>query len=179
MLPNNEKLANRQAGAGDRRADWLVWGLLAALWLFHAAANFGWLKADTRPPYWDTAGHAITAIHISRSPFLADFAAGVQQWFTSSMHPPLMYWLSAPLAHLFWPTSDVFTGIHALFLAILLISTYAIAATYGGRKAGLLAAFIVSMYPLIYGLERHFLIDVPLVAMVALSSWLLMTREMD
>jgi MFS family permease len=78
---------------------------------------------------------------------------------------------------MFWPTADVLTGVHALFLGILLLSTYGIAHTYGGPGAGLLAAFIVSMYPMIYGLARHYLLDIPLVAMVALSIWLLLRTD--
>lgn len=173
MLHNEEPEAHPHADRNDPREGWLTGMLLAALWLFHVLANFVWLKMDTRPPFWDTAGHAITAIHLSRSFSAIDLSTAMRQWFTSSVYPPLMHWLSGPLALLFWPTADVLIGVHALFLGTLLISTYGIAAHYRGRKAGLLAAFIVSMYPLLYGLERHFLSDVPLVAMVALSSWLL------
>jgi 4-amino-4-deoxy-L-arabinose transferase-like glycosyltransferase len=161
----------------SRRTDWLAWMALGLLWLFHAVSNFVWLKIDTRPPFWDTANHAITAIHLSRSFAAIDLSTAMRQWVTSSVYPPLMHWLCTPLILLFWPTADVLLGIQTFFLGVLLIATYGIAAHYGGRKTGLLAAFIVSMYPLIYGLERHFLTDIPLVAMVALSIWLLVRSE--
>jgi len=168
---------NQQVDLDDRRAGPLAWAALTALWLVHAISNFVWLKIDTRPPFWDTAGHAITSIDLSQWLVMTDLFTALKLWFTATVYPPLVYWLSGPLALLFWPTADVFVGIHAPFVGILIISTYGVAARFGGRKAGLLAAFIVSMYPLVYGLERHFLTDVPLVAMVALSSWLLIRSD--
>lgn len=151
--------------------------LLVIWWLLHVGVNLVWLKVDTRPPFWDTAGHAITAIQFSRLPFVQDFSTALRGLLTTSRYPPLVYGLSAFLAVPFWPTTDVFNAVHALFLGVLLLSVYAIGREFGGRQAGLLAAFVVSMYPLIYGLERHYLLDVPLVAMVALSNWRLVCTD--
>lgn len=156
---------------------WRSCAFLAVLVLVLSAANLAWLKADTRPPSWDPAGHAIATIRLSRVPLLPDPLQAVQQWFTQAEYPPLVYWLSAPLAHLFWPSADTFAGIHALFLAILLLATYGLARSMGGTGAGLLAACVVGLYPILYGLERHYLLDFPLTAMVALSNWLLIRSE--
>ncbi len=156
---------------------WRSYAFLAVLVLVLSAANLAWLKADTRPPSWDPAGHAIATIRLSRVPLLPDPLQAVQQWFTQTEYPPLVYWLSAPLAHLFWPSADTFAGIHALFLAILLLATYGVARSMGGTGAGLVAACVVGLYPILYGLERHYLLDFPLTAMVALSNWLLIRSE--
>jgi 4-amino-4-deoxy-L-arabinose transferase-like glycosyltransferase len=161
----------------SRRADRIAYGLLLALWLSQVAANLIWLKVDTRPAYSDTAHHAIAAAYFSKLPITTDLPGAFRGLFTTGTYPPLIYWLSAPLGFLFWPSADTFTGINTLFLAVLLLSTYGLARTFGGRRVGLLAAFVVSMYPLVYGLERYYLLDVPLVAMVALSSWLLIRTE--
>ena len=155
---------------------WVVYGLLLLLWLGHVGANFVWLKADTRPPFWDTAGHAMTALRVARLPFVTNPPAAIQG-LLSGWYPPLVHLVSAPLALLFWPTVDVLLGANALFLGILLLSTYGIASAFGGRKAGLLAAFVISMYPIIYGLTRHYLLEVPLVSMVTLAVWLLIRTE--
>jgi 4-amino-4-deoxy-L-arabinose transferase-like glycosyltransferase len=166
-----------EAKPSELRADRLAWVSIAALWLFHAVSNLAWLKIDTRPPFWDSASHAIKAIDLSY--WLTAGAPGfaLRQWFTSTTYPPLVYWLASPLAILFWPTADVFVGLLTVFAGILIVSTYGTAAHFGGRKAGLLAAFLVSMVPLVYGLERHFLTDVPLLAMVALAIWMLVRSE--
>jgi 4-amino-4-deoxy-L-arabinose transferase-like glycosyltransferase len=165
------------AVAQNRRADRVAYGLLTALWLSHVLVNLLWLKMDTRPPFWDMAGHAIETIRMSRLPFTTDFWTAFQWLFTVGDYPPLVYWLSVPLGLIFWPTADVFTAISVLFLGILILSTYGLARTLGGRLAGLLAAFIVSMYPLVFGLSRHYLLEVPLVAMVAVSNWLLLRTD--
>jgi 4-amino-4-deoxy-L-arabinose transferase-like glycosyltransferase len=174
MGPVEDTDGSRLSG---RRGKWLAYGMLLILWLSHVVANYAWLKVDTRPPFWDMAAHAIQTIYFSSLRPISNFSTALHEWFMSSQYPPLVHWLAAPLAIVFWPSSDVFTAIQGLFLGILLVSTYGIASTFRGRKAGLLAAFIVSMYPLIYGLERYYLVDVPLVAMVALSNWLLVRTD--
>ena len=152
-------------------------GILVALWLGHAIANFAWLKADTRPPYYDTAGHAITALQLIRLPFATDLPTAIQRLATMSAYPPLVYLLSAPFALVFWPTVDALLAVNTLFLGILFIATYGIASSFGDRKTGILAAFIVSIYPIIYGLARHYLLDVPLTAMVTLAIWSLVRTD--
>jgi 4-amino-4-deoxy-L-arabinose transferase-like glycosyltransferase len=154
-----------------------TYGLLVTLWFLHVAANFIWLKVDTLPPFWDTAGHAISALRVAQLPFVTDFPTTLNDLLAIVPYPPLMYLASAPLALLFWPTVDSLLGVSVLFIGLLLLSTYGIADAFAGRKVGLLAAFIVSMYPIIYGLSRHYLLDLPLVAMVALAIWLLIRTE--
>jgi 4-amino-4-deoxy-L-arabinose transferase-like glycosyltransferase len=149
------------------------------LWLGHVLANYLWLKSDARPPFWDTAGHAIAALRIASLPLTTDFPVVLKDLLFANMggYPPLVYHVSVPLAILFWPTVDALLGINAVFLGVLLLSTYGIGSAFGGQETGLLAAFVVSMYPILYGLARHYLLDFPLVAMVTLSIWLLIRAE--
>jgi len=123
------------------------------------------------------AGHAMTAMNIARLPFLTNFPTALRGLLATNGYPPLVYLVSVPLVLVFWPTADVLTGVNALFIGILLLSTFGIARAFGRRWAGLLAAFMVSMYPIIYGLARHYLLDIPLVAMVSLSIWLLVLTQ--
>lgn len=157
-------------GLSERTAHILV----AVLWVAHACANFLWLKVDTRPPYWDTAGHVITTLNAAQRLLVHDLGGAFRSAYGGSVYPPLVYLVSAPFGALLWPTADVFTGVITGFLALLLYATYRIGRALGGRSVGLLAAFTISMAPIIYGLSRHFLLDVPLTALVALSVWLLL-----
>ncbi len=170
------RLKEAEVTPHNQRVAWITRGLLVALWLGHVVVNFLWLKVDTRPPFWDTAGHAMAALRIARLPFVADFPSTIQGLLAVNVggYPPLVYMISAPLALLFWPAADVLLGANALFLGILLLSTYGIACAFGGQRDGLLAAFIVSMYPIIYGLTRHYLLKVPL---VAVESLLVVSRQ--
>jgi hypothetical protein len=56
-----------------------------------------------------------------------------------------------------------------IFYAILIFSVYGIGKALAGDMAGLLAAFIVTMYPFSYSLSRHYFLDFPLMAMVSSS----------
>jgi 4-amino-4-deoxy-L-arabinose transferase-like glycosyltransferase len=159
----------RMVASHERHVTWITYALLAGLWLVHSGVHLLWLRIDTRPPFWDMANHARTALHIGKMLLLLNIPAAL----TASSYPPLVYVASLPFALLFGLTSDGLTSVNVLFLGIIILSTYHIGYAFGGRKVGLLAAFIASMYPIIYGLARHYLLDVPLVAMVTLATWLL------
>jgi len=155
-------------------------GALVALWLAHLAANCLWLRLDTRPPFWDTAGHAVAALRFAKMACAAEFPGDMPRFLLANMngYPPLVYQAAAPLAILLRPTADALLGVNALFFVVLLVSTHGIGAELGGTTVtGLLASLVVSFYPILYGLSRHFLLDFPLTAMVALSVWLLLRTE--
>ncbi len=60
--------------------------------------------------------------------------------------------------------------INLVFYLIMLISTYLIGKKISGNKyTGLLSAFILSMFPMIFGISRCFMLDFALTAMVVFS----------
>ena len=59
------------------------------------------------------------------------------------------------------------------FLFILLISVYCIGSTLYNPNVGILSAFLVSFFPMVYGHSRNGLLDFPLACMVSLSFCLL------
>ncbi len=61
-----------------------------------------------------------------------------------------------------------------IYFFILFLSTYTIAKEITDRKAGLLAMFLVSMYPLVFESSRQYSLDFPLTAFVALAINLLL-----
>jgi hypothetical protein len=191
----------------SRHRHLLGWLCVAVLWLAHMASTLTWLKIDTRPFFWDMAGHALGTIQLGTrllasanipAAFSWDRAghalgaiqlgkrlltsANIPAAFGAILHavdpvtpyPPLVYMVAMPLVGVFGFSEDVFIVSIGLFIGVLLASTYGIAARLGGIRAGLWAAFIVSMYPGIFGFGRAFLLDVPLVAMVALANYLLL-----
>ena len=149
------------------------WGLCCA----HVLTNISWLTIDTRPPYFDMAGHAIVTLRILGLPFLTDPLSAIDGLLHLNQYPPLVYWLAAPVAGLFGRTVDVMTAVNTTFFCALILSTAAIARRLASPRAGLLAAFLVSMYPILYGLSRQFLLDVPLTAITTLGVWLLLRTE--
>ncbi len=171
--------ASNAARTSDRREGWfsLVW--LVALWLLHSVANFWWLKADTRPPYSDTAGHAIITLRAASQPWRQLVASGqfIEEILRIQPYPPLFYVTSMPFAALVWPTVDAMLAVNTLYLGVLMVATYGIGRLLVGGWAALLAAFLVSMYPIVFGLSRVYLTDVALTAMTTVTVYCLIWSE--
>ena len=148
--------------------------LLGVLWLFHLVLNAAWLHLDNYPPAWDSAHHltmTLRWLEYWQTPSLASLRIVA----AASSYSPLPYWLVIPFYMLFGREADVaILGNGAIWLGVLVLATYGLGCQIHSRKTGLLAAGIVSLYPLIVALERDFLLDVALTATVALSLWLLM-----
>lgn len=145
--------------------------LPALLWLLHCAGNFWWLKVDTRPPFSDMAGHAIFTLRIATWPWRQLIAEGrLIEWLLGVQpYPPFFYVSALPFVWFVWPTTDAMLAVNALYFGLLIFSTYGIGRLAVGRQAGLLAAFLVSMYPILYGLSRLYLVDLALTAMTAFA----------
>ena len=165
--------------------------------LVHFVSNLIWLKEGMDFYGKDVAGHLKVqttiyyrlrgAIHGESSPALfagritsllrekpLPFLGGAWTW------PKLFYIYTAALNLLFGltPLVTILSNIPAL--ALLVASVYSIGATLGGRKTGLLAAFLVAFYPAVYGLSRKYGLDFPLAAMVALAMAVLVScRHFD
>lgn len=65
----------------------------------------------------------------------------------------------------------------SIFLLILMIATYFIAKDTVNKQAGLLAMFLVSMYPLVFESSRQYSLDLPLAALVALSVFFMIRTD--
>jgi hypothetical protein len=64
-----------------------------------------------------------------------------------------------------------------LWLALLLLATYLVGCRLHSPEAGLLSAALLAAMPLVMGFSRLFWLDLPLVAMTALSVWALLRTE--
>ena len=92
----------------------------------------------------------------------------------TQLQPPLAGIVTAPFYFIFG--SAQITGIMlnaAVFLAVLIYSTYKLGAKLSGRETGALAAFLVTIYPVFFNQLKVYMLDVPLAAFAALSVYLL------
>ncbi|MFH1397294.1 MAG: glycosyltransferase family 39 protein, partial [Candidatus Omnitrophota bacterium] len=90
-------------------------------------------------------------------------------------HGVLVGYLTAPFYFVFGLTQD--SGVMAnssIFLTILVLSVFGVGKVLFDKRVGLLAAFLVSMYPSVFNNLRVYMLDVPLTAMVVLSIYLLL-----
>lgn len=149
------------------------------LLLFHAVNNYVWLKRDTCPPYWDMAGHLLTSLRYLGilSGHNGNIVNAIRDFLNVSPYPPLFHVSAIPLYVLFGTSEDIAVMSNILFLGILIFSTYGIGKHLHEAHTGLLSAFSVSMYPIVFGLSRHYLIDVALMAMVSLAIYFLLLSD--
>lgn len=175
---NTEKLVVERKNTTFKFKELLISNIdyifLTILLLFHTTINYIWFKKDTLPPGWDQSGHLILSlkyIHVLTTPSLDVIPRLIS---VSNYYPPLFHISASPFYLLFGTSDDVACMSTIIFLGILIFSTYGIGKYIYNRNTGLLSAFLVSMYPIIFGENREYLIDIPVVALVALSIYVLL-----
>ena len=187
-MPNMQALMKRVV-AVLRSKDCVI---LTCLYSFHLITTYIWLKLDTMALLSDAARHYLTSLKISDLFGFRSFLDVMNPlWLrhlpeTANVGPP--HWppfsqaVVTPFYTIFGRAQDTAVLIqYAIFFLILIVSVYGIGKKLFSRNVGLLASFIVTMYPVVlnpyfdaqFG-ERVFNIDLPLVAMVALSLWALL-----
>ncbi|MFA4989405.1 MAG: glycosyltransferase family 39 protein [Candidatus Omnitrophota bacterium] len=159
----------------------IFWSII----LFHLINNYFWLKFSTEIAGDDVSCHLFYQLkfynifkHILNNDLLSFSIKSGQ--LLELFNTPLSY-----VANIYWPNLVYFIsslfGLYAgnslfvarfsmfVFLLVLMLSTYFIAKDALHKQAGLLAMFLVSMYPLVFESSRQYSLDLPLAAMVALS----------
>jgi len=148
----------------------LLGGTVLAVWL----ADIIWITRETRPPHWDMGRHLWTSL-LYQSDFHAHRLLPLLQDY--HYYPPLVYWAVLPWYHWFGTTIPVAVASNLLFIAILLVSVYALGRHLGGRTVGLTAAILTAGYPMLVTQFKEFQLDAPLTAMVTLALGLLVYSE--
>ncbi|GMQ78476.1 MAG: hypothetical protein BMS9Abin02_0990 [Anaerolineae bacterium] len=147
--------------------------LLAGLWLLQLLNNAIWLHLDNYPPGWDSAHHLTMSLRWLRF-WSAPSLIHLKQVAAASSYPPLTYQITIPFYLLFGQDADVaILASNSLWLGLLIFATYRLGREIFSRAAGLVAAVLVSFFPLIVAFEREFYLDLALTAVVTLALWLL------
>jgi 4-amino-4-deoxy-L-arabinose transferase-like glycosyltransferase len=143
----------------------------------HGIINFMWLIKDRFPFGWDSAEYLTFSYQYHRL-FASPGAGFINEFFNINLRrPPLKLFVTSPFYGIFGLSPDVAVMTNIIFLIILLFSVYGIGKYMFSREAGLLAALLISFFPIVHGLSRSFLNDFPLTAMVALSIFLMLKTE--
>ena len=171
--------AERRARGGPGARGLRVWrrdaAALALLWLVVTGVALLWNLLDTRPPHWDRANHLLhSLVYLD---FLRPDRIG--EWLLAyAYYPPLVYWVS-DVAYQLLGTTDAWVAVlsQSVFLAVLILATYAMGRAVAGPAAGLLAPLFVATTPMISSGSRDYMLDAPLAAMGAAALALLMRSE--
>lgn len=158
--------------------------------LFHAINNCIWLRDTTSINGTDVPNHLLFQLkfHHALNNLLSNphlFILIKLKKILELMNMPMsssdcIYWsnfvyLSSTVFSLFFGNFLFVVKITMLiYFVILLFSVYFIAKTILDRQTGIIAMFIVSIYPLIFESSRQYSLDFPLTAVVTLSVLLLL-----
>lgn len=145
--------------------------ILLCLYLFHIISNYIWLKIDTTYLLFDSAQYHVNSLVLFEAIRNSPLACFFLSFGRSGL---FVYFITAPFYFLFGTSQDTAVMISSsIFLAILLLSVYGIGRKLQDERAGLLGAFIVSMYPIVFNHLRLYMFDLPLCALVSLNIYLL------
>jgi len=159
-----------------RREAWRAAAVLVGWWLLLGAANFIWLKRDTRPPTWDPAVHLTSSVRYRH--FLQDFLRGRSSLDRTleglvgvdAFYPPLAPLVGALLSLRLPPEPDSSTWLmNQFFLGVLMLGTYGLGRRLTGPAAGLAAAVAVTSFGGVLQASHLFMLDLPMAAMTAVA----------
>jgi 4-amino-4-deoxy-L-arabinose transferase-like glycosyltransferase len=162
---------------GNKQTNKLFIILLALIIVFHVVNNISYLSLDTRPPAWDQSWHKSISLSYYYQITGGESDLNKVSWILgerAAKYPHLFHMTSLPLYLLFGIGGDIAEMTNIFYFLVLISFVYLLGKEVYSRKAGLLASFIVSMYPIIFGLSRLYLIDFSLVALASVSFYFLL-----
>ncbi len=149
--------------------------ILIFIIIFHAVFNYTILSIDNTYMVYDESNAHMFSLRIFN--IIKSNPINLFYYFMNdqSTYPPLMHLASTPYYILFGTSQDVAAFSNITFFIILIFATYGIGKTLFNKKVGLLSVIIVSFFPGIFAFSRVYMVDFPLISMVALS-WCLLLK---
>jgi 4-amino-4-deoxy-L-arabinose transferase-like glycosyltransferase len=175
--PDQNKLSQKKLSipAESRIASHHFFLLAIIIWIF--GGNLIWMLLDIRPPSYDQGLHLFRTFN-----YWEAMSSGSADWWQDMLnvepfYPPFYHLSLIPLSLIFGFTLD--TGVigNSFYMVIMALSIYGIGKILYTRNAGLIAAFLVSCYPLIVSMSREYIISVMLTAMTTLAYYLFLKSE--
>jgi 4-amino-4-deoxy-L-arabinose transferase-like glycosyltransferase len=166
------------SGAGIKRRGRLL-SLLAvsALAAFHVFNSWAFITKQVTILGWDRPAHLVRTLIYNDMLQAVNIRSIFEVMTWSWNRPPLSHLVAVPLYRLFGVSTDVALMSNAVCVVMLLFSAYGIGKKLFSRQEGLLAAFIVSTYPILFSLSRMPYVDYSLAAMVTLAIYLVVRCE--
>ncbi|MFH0754517.1 MAG: glycosyltransferase family 39 protein [Candidatus Omnitrophota bacterium] len=158
--------------------------ILTFIFIFHVGVNYLIMKQSSLIHVFDEGHRVIAALEFSEmmSMPIGNAAGAVFLKFkcldVGQGHPHLFELVEACVWQLLVKVGvedieGMILIVNAGYMLILLWSTFGIGRIIYDKRAGLLAAFLLSMFPLVFGLSRQVMLDFPLMCMVTLSIYFL------
>lgn len=143
-------------------------------------ANLAWSYFNHGMPNWDEAGHILNGLTYRELLKHPQFTSEWMYKFLSVnyLYPPVVYILNGTVKLALGIAPWVDALIKAFYEALLCVSVYGITKSLlKDRLAALMSVVVINFYPQISFLSNQVMLDFPMVAMVALSLWALITWQ--
>lgn len=150
---------------------------LILLVIIHLVVNWLYISTNVTILGVDVPAHLESTLVYNRILSHVDLKALFRALTWSWNRPPLPFLTAVLFYRLFGVSTDSALMSNSPYLIVLLFSVYGIGRRVYNRPVGLLAAFLVSTYPILFNLSRTFYPDFALTALVALSIYFLMGVE--
>lgn len=160
-------------GDGNEQSTLLALGLI---WVLSTLNDILWGRLDRSVPSWDPAKHLISALDYWAALQHPHFFSGEwwnNFWMLSPKYPPLTYIVTAPFLAIFGRGTAQALLVNVLFTAILMGAVYGLGKRLHSAEVGVWAAGLCIVLPRLYDTRTIYLIDYPLMALVALSFYCL------
>ena len=155
--------------------------ILISLIIFHGANNYLWLTIDTLPPNEHEVGYLWSGLMTNYilKEVLPYFPANEPnndkldslRSIAVSVTPSILFQI---ISTLFGTSLILMRMSNTLFFGIMLLSTYAIGEKMFNKNVGLMSAFLLSMYPIIFGASRIYTLDIAEMAILCSCIYFLM-----
>lgn len=163
-----------RARSNDSRTSAMIYlAALVLLTAFHLVNNWVYFLIRVNIRDWDRPAHLVRTLIYNDILGAVNIRTFFEAFTWSWNRPPLRHLVAVPFYRLFGVSTDVALMSNSVFIVILLFSVYGIGKKMYDRRVGLMAAFLLSTYPVLFGISRLSYVDYALTAMVSLSIYLL------
>ncbi len=158
--------------AGAFRDRYLV--LLFIVAFLVVVSSFVFIIIDKTPQAWDQALHmyfSFIYFNLIKSLELGSIV------HVSNYYPPFLHLVSIPLYFVFGFHEDTAIATNLFFYLLLVFSIYRVGEYLRDRRTGVIAAVLVSFYPMMIVLQREYMIDVGLTSICIFTIYLFIKSE--
>ncbi|MGB8216458.1 MAG: glycosyltransferase family 39 protein [Candidatus Methanoperedens sp.] len=151
--------------------------ILCVLFITTLAYNMIWLGANKLPPSWDPSAHLMLSLAYYNVLTHPAFDMIGRLVSISNYYPPFYHISTAVMYIFFGKSMNTAILTNTVFYGILLFSIYGLGKKLFNKETGVFAAVLITLYPSIFSLQRVYMLEIPLTALVALSIYLLVLSE--
>ena len=163
-------------GSTGRHPPWPAL-LLTLLIILNGISLLVWLRIRS-PPYTLVLNEVLYVDIADRIYSLTPALLNLRSLIIASApYPPLIPGLAALLWLAIGRSYVHAVMVNALFIPVLVVSTYVMGREMRSERCGIIAAFAVSGFPLLYTMQRYFHLDFALTALVALTGALYLSSR--